>query len=104
MRREPQPSIAAVLALVVRDDQILLVRRANDPDAGLWGFPSGKVEFGETLLEAAERELREETGVRGRARRAIVAVEAFDGAPETRLQGHYVLIGVLCQWEVSLGI
>ncbi len=43
----------------------MLVRRANPPDAGLWGFPGGKIEFGETVKDAAMRELREETGYEG---------------------------------------
>ena len=42
---------------------VLLVRRRNPPDAGLWGFPGGHVEPGETALAAAARELAEETGV-----------------------------------------
>ncbi|MCG8693816.1 MAG: NUDIX domain-containing protein, partial [Minwuiales bacterium] len=51
---KPQKPIAAVIALVVRENRILLVRRANPPDAGRWGFPGGKVEFGEPLLDATE--------------------------------------------------
>ena len=48
--------VVAVLAVVVQAGRILLVRRANPPDAGLWGFPGGKVEFGETIADAALRE------------------------------------------------
>ncbi|MGV6850187.1 MAG: NUDIX domain-containing protein, partial [Marinibacterium sp.] len=51
------------LAVVLRDGHVLLARRANPPDAGLWGFPGGHVEPGETGLAAAVRELAEETGV-----------------------------------------
>ena len=56
--------VAAALAVVIRADEVLLVRRFSDkPDAGLWGFPGGRVEPGETPAAAALRELREETGL-----------------------------------------
>ncbi len=57
------PRLGAI-AVLVRDDRALLVQRGKMPDAGLWGFPGGHVEPGETALAAAVRELREETGVR----------------------------------------
>ena len=55
--------VPGVLAVVARGRQVLLVRRAKNPDVGKWGFPGGRIELGETAAEAAVRELREETGV-----------------------------------------
>ena len=61
------PDFPRLAALAVTLDQgrnhVLLVQRRNPPDAGLWGFPGGHVEAGETALCAAARELAEETGV-----------------------------------------
>ncbi|SEN18870.1 ADP-ribose pyrophosphatase YjhB, NUDIX family [Paracoccus alcaliphilus] len=95
----PARPITAVLVIVIRDGQTLLVQRANPPDAGLWGFPGGKVEFGESLLAAAERELLEETGVSAVARQVIDAVDAYDRFADGRLRQHFVLIAVQCQWQ-----
>lgn len=93
----PRP-IPAVIATVIRDDQVLLVRRANPPDAGLWGFPGGKIEQGETLFDAATRELAEETGVTATPLQVITALDAFDRDASGQLRRHFILIAVLCQW------
>lgn len=85
----------AVLAIVARGDQVLLVQRRNPPDAGLWGFPGGKVDFGETVFAAAQRELLEETGVTARATKIL-------GTHELILPAfHYFMVGVLCRYETG---
>ncbi|UJW33230.1 NUDIX hydrolase [Saccharothrix sp. AJ9571] len=45
------------------DGRLLLIRRANEPGAGLWSLPGGRVESGETDNDALVREMREETGL-----------------------------------------
>lgn len=90
--------IAATIAAVFHDGRILLVRRANPPDAGRWGFPGGKVEAGETIQNAAVRELLEETGVQATPLRVFTAVDAFDHDEQGRSRQHFVLIAVLCKW------
>lgn len=50
-------------AIIVEDDDLLLVRRAHPPAAGSWSLPGGRVERGETLAEAVVREVAEETGL-----------------------------------------
>jgi mutator protein MutT len=94
MTRNPIP---AAISIVLRENSVLLVRRANPPDAGYWGFPGGKIEFGENIAQAATRELYEETGIRARAGPVVSTIDAFshDGG-ETRT--HYILIAVLCDW------
>ena len=53
------------MAVLVEDDgQVLLVRRANEPQRGLWTLPAGFVDAGEDPVLAAERECLEETGLR----------------------------------------
>ncbi|SEB94096.1 ADP-ribose pyrophosphatase YjhB, NUDIX family [Nitratireductor aquibiodomus] len=55
--------ILAVSAAVLKDGQVLLVRRGRPPAKGLYAFPGGRVEAGETFEQALARELLEETGL-----------------------------------------
>lgn len=57
------PIFVTVDAVVRGDDRVLLIRRAREPGAGLWALPGGFVEQDERLLQAAMRELREETSI-----------------------------------------
>ncbi len=64
---EIRKTLPAVSVAVVRGNTVLLVKRARQPSQGLYAFPGGKVEAGETLEQAARRELLEETGLRANA-------------------------------------
>lgn len=55
--------IPAVSVAALRGDRVLLVKRGRSPSRGYYAFPGGRVEAGETLEDAARRELVEETGV-----------------------------------------
>jgi ADP-ribose pyrophosphatase YjhB (NUDIX family) len=90
--------VAAVIAVVVRDDQVLLVRRGRPPAEGMWGVPGGKMEFGETVLAAAERELFEETAVRAEAVRAFQVIDALDRDADGIVRHHHMLAAVACRW------
>lgn len=91
--------VPAVLAVVVHECKILLVQRANPPDAGCWGFPGGHVEWGERLFAAAERELREETGVEARADEVLTALDVLSGGAGECVAHHFVLVAVRCIWR-----
>lgn len=90
--------VLAALAVVVEDDRVLLVRRRNEPDAGLWGFAGGRVEPGETVFAAAERELAEETGVEGEARDFLTLIDVIRNDAGA-LAHHFVLAAVLCAYR-----
>ncbi|WP_419945175.1 NUDIX hydrolase [Candidatus Poriferisodalis sp.] len=61
--------------IAVRDGSVLLVRRGCPPGEGLWAFPGGRVEPGESLSEAVERELAEETGLEVRCGNLVGVTE-----------------------------
>lgn len=90
----PRP---AVLAVVLRGDEALLVRRRNPPNAGAWGYPGGRIEPGEPLAAATLRELREETGVEAEFLGVITALDSI--GEEAGALWHYVLVACLCRWR-----
>ena len=56
--------VAAVGAIAIEDGRILLIRRGHAPSLGLWSLPGGRVEPGESDVDAVRREVAEETGLR----------------------------------------
>jgi ADP-ribose pyrophosphatase YjhB (NUDIX family) len=86
----------AVSAGIFRDGKILLVRRAREPAKGVYTFPGGRVEFGESLAEALTREIREETGLVIEIVGLIGTREALP--PRTGGYGHFVILPFAARW------
>jgi ADP-ribose pyrophosphatase YjhB (NUDIX family) len=107
-RRYPERPMVAVLAVVLRpmdqDWRILIVQRAQQPNAGRWGFPGGVLELGETVAEGAMRELNEETGIVAEAAGILDVNDAVSRDDEGRVQFHYVLIAVRGLWQSGEGV
>ncbi|MGB1906015.1 MAG: 8-oxo-dGTP diphosphatase MutT [Spongiibacter sp.] len=74
-------SVHVAVGVIRRDGRILLSRRAaNTHQGGLWEFPGGKLEPGETLLDGLSRELHEELGI---------TVQPTDCAPLIKIEHDY---------------
>jgi 8-oxo-dGTP diphosphatase len=65
MTRAPAPLPMVAVAAVVFDElgRVLVIERGRPPGEGLWSFPGGRLELGETLAAAVAREVQEETGL-----------------------------------------
>ena len=97
-RLYPARPILAASVAVLREGRVLLARRAKPPGAGRFSLPGGLVEPGETLAEAALRELAEETGVAARIvgfNRHVEVIERDDAGAARR---HFVVASFVGAW------
>lgn len=94
-RTYPTHAIAAVGAVVLRGDKILLVRRGYPPARGLWSIPGGVIEAGEKIFEAARRELLEETSVDAEPVGVICVFNNVVRDSSGRVLYHYLILDVL---------
>jgi len=105
LRKYPKRPYLAVSAAILRDGKVLIVRRARNPALNLYTLPGGGVEVGETLVQAAQREVREETALEvepiGLAGHREVIVRDGDG----RVERHFLIMCFAARWrsgEVTL--
>jgi len=92
-----RPFLGASVA-VFRDGRVMLAARGRAPMEGLWSLPGGGVEPGETLAEAALRELREETGVEAELIGFVAPVEAIERDRQGRVRLHIVIAAHAARW------
>ena len=92
-----RPVLAASVA-VFRDGKVLLATRTKPPADQLWSLPGGKVEAGETLEEAALRELDEEVGVQARIIGFNRHVEIFGRDAKGDVTHHFVVASFVGEW------
>jgi 8-oxo-dGTP diphosphatase len=95
-REYPAHPVVGVGAVVVRDGRALIVRRAHEPRKGEWSLPGGLLDLGESLAEAARREVKEETGL---AVRLGPIIETFDRVHRDaagRIRYHFVIVDFVC--------
>ena len=84
-------------AIVVENDQVLLVKRGKAPLLGEWSIPGGMLELGEALRQGAEREALEETGLVVHASELLGVFDRIVQDHDKRTIYHYVLVDFLCQ-------
>jgi len=96
--QKPSIGVGAVVLRTSPDGvEVLLIRRGKAPRAGEWSIPGGRQEWGETVREAALREIMEETGVTVTGLRLVDVVDGIyrvDGA----VTGHWTLVDFRADW------
>lgn len=92
-----QPKLGAI-AVVVHEGRFLLVKRKKEPNARTWGFAGGHVEYGETALDAAARELAEETGVIAKPERYMTNIDVITRDGSGAIAYHFLLAVVECRY------
>jgi 8-oxo-dGTP diphosphatase len=98
-RQYPKLPLVGVGVVVVRDGRVLLIRRSKPPRRGEWSLPGGLQKLGETVFEAASREVMEETGVVIRPLAVIDVVDLIErNADDQRVRYHYTLIDIAAAW------
>lgn len=85
-------------AIVCHKNKILLVLRGKEPSKNQWAIPGGKVMPGESLHEAVEREILEETGVVIRAGEMAYQFEFIERDADGALRYHYVVLDFFAEY------
>ncbi|UCC21095.1 MAG: NUDIX hydrolase [Promethearchaeota archaeon] len=91
-RKYPVRPHIGVGILLIRNNQLLLVKRKFNPDAGYWSIPGGHLDLGEKIEVAAVREASEETGFKVKVSRLAGIIDKIMYDNEGKIEYHYVLI------------
>ena len=95
-REFPIRPIVCVGAIIIKEDEVLLIKRGTAPSIGNWSIPGGGVELGESLEDACHREVQEETGLEIQIIEQCAVLDRIIKDSINRVQFHYVLIDYLC--------
>ncbi|MFQ6123719.1 MAG: NUDIX hydrolase [Candidatus Heimdallarchaeota archaeon] len=102
MKREyPKRPIVGVGAVIIRGDEILLVRRGQAPRKGEWAIPGGVVELGEKTREAVAREVLEECDIQIEVGEVLEVMDAVIRDKDGRIKYHYVLCDFLAKYKAG---
>ena len=97
-RDYPKRPYVGVGVVVWKGDHVLLVKRGKAPRKGEWSLPGGGQELGETVREAAHREVLEETDVHVDIVGLIDVVDAIRRDDSEAIEHHYTLVDFAAQW------
>ncbi len=98
-RSYPDRPYVGVGIVVFRGDEVLLVERIKPPIRNRWSIPGGAQEIGETVHEAALRELMEETGLEADIIGLIDVVDSITRDQDSRVRFHYTLVDLAAEWR-----
>lgn len=98
-REYPSLPIIGVGIFLIENDRVALVQRGKPPRKGAWSVPGGALELGESLEQAARRELYEETGLEASELIYLDTVELIARDEDDNIRHHYVLFDYAARWS-----
>ena len=98
-RLYPGFPIVAASAVIIRDGKVLMIKRGHEPNKGRWSIPGGKIELGETVDEAAQREVFEECNIKIEILKLLFVGEKIVRDDAGKVKYHYVLIDLLAEYK-----
>ena len=98
MREYPQSPIPSVGAVVINNKKILMIKRGKPPAEGIWSIPGGRLKLGESLQQAAEREVFEETGLVIKSKYPIYTFDFIEKDQFGKVKFHYVIVDLLAEY------
>jgi ADP-ribose pyrophosphatase YjhB (NUDIX family) len=96
-REYPSRPIVGVGVVVWHGDRVLLVQRGKPPRAGHWSLPGGAQQLGETVAQAARREVMEEVGLEVALGDSVATVDLIERDPDDRIRYHYTLVDFVAE-------
>ncbi|MDV7340305.1 NUDIX hydrolase [Terasakiella sp. A23] len=99
MRTYPDRPWVGIGVVVHRGEEILLIKRAKEPNKGIWSLPGGAQHVGETVFDGAAREVLEETAIYIKDPQFIDCVDSIHTDEDGRVKYHYTLIEVSCLYD-----
>ena len=95
---KPSPVLGVGAVVWNKKQEIVLIRRGKEPRLGQWSIPGGHLEWGETVHDAALREIREETGLTAEISGLLDVVDSLSRDPSGSVARHYVLVDFAARW------
>jgi ADP-ribose pyrophosphatase YjhB (NUDIX family) len=98
MSRYPTAPRVGIGIVLLRGEEVLLIKRGKPPEKGAWSLPGGKQELGETTEACARRELREETGLECGPLTLVGHADAIHYDAAGRIEYHYTILNLAARY------
>ena len=102
-REYPERPLVGIGVVVLGPRGVLMIKRAKPPRKSQWSLPGGAQELGETVFEAARREVMEETGLTIGILGLVDVVDSIRRDDAGKVQYHYTLVDVLARISPRAG-